>query len=639
MKRTLKILASVFLIAGLAAGVGISYSDSNNPDREERAARFDSCPAYATNQAIFMARSGQNWIQAAEVTESVSAKANVTGPSTMAAQRNNYIDDYLFDKMAADRIPSAGVCTDEEFLRRAYLDLTGRVPAAADVRRFLSDSALNKRARLIDSLIGTPEFLDKWTMFFGDLLKNVYGPRNGGLYAGRDAYYYYIRDFLETNKSYAQVVSELITVPLDAEAPLSNWDNGPLNFYARNWETMANGYDVVDNIATEASRVFLGVPDLCISCHSGARHLEQVNLYLSQKRRQDLWGLSAFFSGLRLRHVKEGERPATYSKYITEVPTAGYDLDNRELTRDGIRPPRLAPPEGPLVTPNYFFTAATPKTKDFRSEFARILVADPQFGRAAVNYIWKDLMGMGIVDPPDAFDLARLDPNNPPPAPWTLQTIHTELLNRLGRDFADHDYDVRYVIRLIMNSTAYQLSARFNGTWEGRYAQYFARHFVKRQTAEQVLDWLSQATGILGSYNIPGFGILQWAMQFPDTTEPHGPARGNADIRNFLDTFFRGDRYSTARTREGSILQALALMNSPMVHNRVQAGRRGLVDTLIASAMTADQIIDELFLATLSRYPTTDERALARQMIDADRSIGTEETQLILFNKLDGLFY
>lgn len=627
MKRGVKLFASALLITGLAAGVSISYSD-----RSPSEPRYTDCPAYATNPSLFMSTSGQNWVRALQVTESVAGKtAAQDGRVATAPARNNYIDDFIFDKMQAAGVPSAQLCTDEEFIRRVYLDLIGRIPAAEEVRHFLNHPFPEaKRAGLIDYLMDTPEFVDKWTMFLGDLFKNTYG--NNTLYYGRTPYYQYLYAAVAADKGWDQVANELITIGLSSN-PVNSWQNGRANFFARGWEPMVNQYDVIDNIVVDASRVFLGVPDLCISCHSGARHLEQVNLYLSQQRRQDFWGLAAFFSELRFQRQQESTQPNTFSYNFTKVATTGYNTGIAQA-RNGIRPPR----SGGVFTPNYFFTGETPQTNNWRSEFSRIMRSDPQFNRSAVNYLWKEMMGMGIVDPPDAFDLARQDPNNPPPDPWTIQPTHPELLNALADDFAANGAKLRYILRLIANSSTYQLSAKFNGTWEGRYAQYFARHFARRMTAEQVLDAVYQATGIAGDFTTRDNTPVQWAMQMPDPTEPVNGTEAGA-TRTFLNTFLRGDRFSQARTPEGSTLQALALMNNAVIQNRVRVGRGGLVDTLIASDMTTDQIIDELFLSTLSRFPSANERRVGQQMINANRSTGTETLQLVLFGKLDGIFY
>src|SRR5262249_42169282 len=142
----------------------------------------------------------------------------------------NFIDDFIFDAMASDQIPHAGLCTDEEFLRRAYLDLTGRIPTTDQVRSFLDNSGPDKRTALVDALLGTPEYVDRWTMYWGDLLRNT----STLLANGRKPYNTYLRDFLLNNRPYDQFLYDLVTARGD------NQTEGPANFPARAIDPMGN---------------------------------------------------------------------------------------------------------------------------------------------------------------------------------------------------------------------------------------------------------------------------------------------------------------------------------------------------------------------------------------------------------------
>lgn len=589
------------------------------------------CPAYATSQSVFMAASNQTWSQAAELTNRVFPQA--TGGSAVLP-RNNFIDDYIVGKIETDGIPHSAVCTDEEFVRRVYLDLSGRIPPTDQVTAFLAAPSPTKRADLIDALLGTEPYVDRFTMWFGDLLENAYSsPNNPLLFSGRTPYFYKIRDFVSTNRPYNQFVTELLS------SSGYSWDptNGPVNFLARAWENMVNRLDVIDNIAVEAGRDFLGLPILCISCHNGAGHLERVNLFLSRQRRADFWGLGAFYG--QLNYVRREESPNIFSytfEFDTYASQTGYNR-NGPGSGGGNRPARLPPGVTP---PSYFFTGGDPQEgENFRAAFARLLIADRQFARATVNYLWKEMLGMGIVDPPDAFDLARLDPANPPPDPWTIQATHPDLLERLADEFIARNYDIQAMIRLIANSTAYQLSAEFPGTFDASYAFYFARHFAKRMTAEQLVDSIFLATNVGETLATRDIGNVSWTMKLPDPTEPTGGG-ANGTVRDFLNTFLRGTRDERKREPGGSILQSMALLNNPLVVNRIRATGGGLVQTLLADASLTDgDIVDRLFLTTLSRYPDAQERTQALDMLSRGRALGTENLNLALFNKLDFLFY
>ncbi|MGI0017011.1 MAG: DUF1549 domain-containing protein, partial [Nitrososphaera sp.] len=173
------------------------------------------------------------------------------------APRNNFIDEYIFGKMERDGIPYAGLCTDEEFIRRVYLDLTGRIPAAEIVRSFVSDSNPAKRDMLVDTLIGTPPYVDRWTIWLSDFFRNTIYP---GSAEGRNAFYFQIRRWVQDNTPYNQIAQELITAAGDS------FSNGPLNYLMK--AGIAGDYeqnDTLDDMAVAVTRNFLGVKILCIS--------------------------------------------------------------------------------------------------------------------------------------------------------------------------------------------------------------------------------------------------------------------------------------------------------------------------------------------------------------------------------------
>ena len=160
------------------------------------------------------------------------------------------------------------------------------------------------------------------------------------------------------------------------------------------------------------------------------------------------------------------------------------------------------------VAPQYIFNGDTPRSgENYRVALARNITGDFQFARATVNYMWAQFFGRGIVDPPDTFDPARLDPDNPPPAPWTLQPTNAALLNALAQHFVDCGYNLKALMREIVNSDTYQLSSRYNGQWNAAWEPYFARKFVRRLWAEEVHDAVAQSSGTMPSYSMAGSPI------------------------------------------------------------------------------------------------------------------------------------
>ena len=293
-----------------------------------------------------------------------------------------------------------------------------------------------------------------------------------------------------------------------------------------------------------------------------------------------------------------------------------------------------------VVEPAFILTGekADPN-KPLRPQFARMLTSHPQFARATVNLIWKQFYGLGIVDPVDSFDLARQDPRDALPAPWTCQPTNTQLLDALAADFAAHHFSLKHLMRTIARSSAYQLSARFDGAWKESYTPYFARHYVRQLSAEQLHDALTQATQVFGNYSRKDyvFGTPLAPAHF--WTEAASPEDiNNGEAKNFLRTFGQANREQFDRQSVGSILQAISLMNSPFVLKRVTAANGSLVDQLVKSTKTGAEIVDELYLATLSRYPLPQEKQLALSWIEQDRKQGTEDLHWGLLNKLDFVF-
>jgi hypothetical protein len=276
--------------------------------------------------------------------------------------------------------------------------------------------------------------------------------------------------------------------------------------------------------------------------------------------------------------------------------------------------------------------------KPLRPQFARMLTGHPQFARSTVNLIWKQFFGLAIVEPVDGFDMMRQDPAHPPPAPWTIQATNPALLDALARDFAGHRFSLKHLMRTIARSRAYQLSSRFDGDWQDRYTPYFARKYVQRLSAEQLHDAISQATQVFGDY--PHKDIV-FDTPLPPVhfwTEAATPEEiGNREAKTFLQAFGLANREQFDRQSNGSIAQAMMLMNSSFVTRRVRAEGGSLVEQLIKSPKTSAEIVDALYLATLSRYPAAPEKQLAVSWLEKDRR-SAEDLQWALLNKLDFIF-
>ena len=235
--------------------------------------------------------------------------------------------------------------------------------------------------------------------------------------------------------------------------------------------------------------------------------------------------------------------------------------------------------------------------------------------------------------------MARQDPKAALPEGWTCQPANAELLDALAKDFAEHKFSLKHLMRLIARSSAYQLSSRYEGEWKESYTPYFARHFVRQLTAEQLHDAISQATNVFGEYK-----RRDWLYETPIApvrfwTEAASPEDvSNGEAKNFLRTFGQSNREQFDRQQVGSILQAMMLMNNPFVTRRVEATGNSLVAQLLASTKTSTEIVEQLYLATLSRPPLPAEKRMAVDWLEKDRRQGAEDLQWSLVNKLDFIF-
>src|SRR5881392_3994661 len=276
-----------------------------------------------------------------------------------AIPRKNFIDDAVFGRMAAAGIQSAPIASDVEFLRRVTLDLTGRIPTGAEVVAFVFDTNPSKRDAKIDALIGSSEFIDKWTMFFGDLYRvNAQSSSVNRDFYGRDAFYLYLKDSITANKPYDQMARELITATGDS------FEQGEVNWAVGNTVAMGPAQDTYDGQAVNVASMFLGINTVdCLLCHDGARHLDQVNLWGSTQTRRNMWGLSAYFARVRMQRQVVATMPRQIAKYIvTEAAGGEYQLNTTSGNRTARRPIEgvgVVPPQNPFTTAANPFAAGS----------------------------------------------------------------------------------------------------------------------------------------------------------------------------------------------------------------------------------------------------------------------------------------
>jgi hypothetical protein len=580
---------------------------------------------------------------AAEVMSAFAANAMPSAPGgsrTDTLQHiGNNIDKYLFKAMSDAGVAPAPATTDYEFVRRVTLDLTGRTPTADAVTSFVNDVSFDKRAKLVDALLATPEWVDKWTIWFGDLLQN--NSRNTQMQRniqGVVAFNNYIRDSLTSGKPYDQMAREMISA-----TGTTSYTQGEINYIVGGYMGGGPVQDIFDLQAANTAETFLGISHLnCLLCHNGRGHLDSLSLWGYYTTRQQAWGMAAFMSRTNALGVNGNSGPWS----VQNSRVVDYQLN----TTTGNRPARCTVDANgrcvgatQTVKPTYIFDGSTASAgQDYRAVLGQKITSDFQFARATVNYIWEYFFGLGIVSPSNQFDPMRLDPDNPPSdcpstSPCTLQPTNARLLNALAEDFINSGYNLKSLMREIANSRAYQLSSRYNGTWDPNSQTLFARHLVRRLWSEEVADSVAQSSGIPTTYNNAVWGPVSWAMKLPEPLNTGG--NGTAASQTFLDAFLRGNRDDQERRGDGSISQALDLMNDNFVMQRVNSNAASSL-IVKALALPNDQLVSTLFLNVLSRYPTATEMSTALQNLQT-QATRTQEARYLywsLYNKVDFVF-
>jgi hypothetical protein len=478
-------------------------------------------------------------------------------PARLAA-RNNFIDEHVFNKLAALAIEPSDPAGDAEFLRRVFLDTIGLLPAPDETRAFLADTRPDKRSRLVDRLLDRPEFADRWALFLGDLFQNrkerdhdVRGTK------GVRAFHDWLRKQVAANRPWDELARDVLTAA-------GNTTDAP-----------AVGYFVVtvgeqgdpsrSEVAASVAQAFLGTRIGCAQCH---------NHPLERYTQDDYYHFAAFFSRVRLerRDPKQG---------LTLLRIAGKDREPEQAKAPvGVTQPRTGRflPPRPLDR-----TPVEVRPGDDPRQALAAWMTDPKneyFSGAIINRIWRHYLGAGLVEPVD-----DLRASNPPSNP--------ELWQALNEEFVAHRFDLKHLMRLILNSRTYQRTSatRPGNRTDGRF---YSHYYARRLPAEVLLDALSQATGVPDHF--PGYPLGLRAGQLPD------PALKSY----FLSLFGRSERVTACaceRSGEVTMPQLLHLQNGDSVVEKVRAAD-GRLSKLLEANRPEAEILDELFLATLCRPPS-----------------------------------
>lgn len=522
---------------------------------------------------------------------------------------NNYVDRHVFAKLKMLNIAPSELCSDQVFLRRVYLDLCGILPTADDVQRFLADKSADRRTALIDRLLARPEYADYWAHKWLDLLRSN---RKHIQITGSHAYRGWMRRHFDRNTPWNAVVRELLT------AGGSTFSNPPANFYRGNYDghkpSVARD---PQTLAEMTSQLFLGVRMQCAQCH---------NHPYERWSQDDYYHLAAWFAQVKARPDElhpGGPRP-NYPWQLRENAIVVFPTRSGEVTqpRTGkVMPPRIMGMPLPAIPPG----------ADRRQVLAEQMTSahNPFFARAAVNRVWFHLLGKGIVDPPDDFR-----DSNP--------SANDALLDALARDFVAQKFDMKHMIRTIVNSRTYQLSSDTNETNQND-EKYFSHALVmsKRLSAEVLLDAICTATS--SPEKFPGYPLGTRAVQLPDGEVVNTGGRyAGWDRHPFLKAFGQPARELVCECeREGdvSVARVLEMKNGPFVRAKIQAADNRL-GKLLARKLPDGEVLNELFLATLSRMPLEDEARAALDVVQAatNKRAAWESVLWALLNTNEFLF-
>jgi len=474
-------------------------------------------------------------------------------------QPANYIDEQIFAKLRSFRINPSKPATDGEFVRRAYLDLLGILPTADEARAFVSDQSPDKRARLVDELLNRPEFADFWALKWADLLRLEERALDK---KGVTAFHHWIRESIASNKPLDQFVREMIA------GRGSTYINPAANYYRANRDPVTR--------AEATAQLFLGTRLQCAQCH---------NHPFDRWTQDDYYSWAAVFSRIGYKVLENRRRDNNDShEFIGEQIV--YE------SRDGsVKNARTNQPALPrlLGTSDSDF----PDDQSRLDHLASWLTSpeNPFFAKSQANRIWFNLMGRGIVDPIDDFRAT-----NPP--------SHPQLLDALAKDFVDHHFDVRYLIRLIMNSQAYGLSSEPNDTNLDDEINY-SHVLPRRLSAEQLLDATHQVAGVPTNFNGYPEGIRASQVAGVQAERRRGPKNSAAD--RFLTIFGRPQRLLTCeceRSGETTLNQAFQLISGPEI-SQLLSNPGNRLAALLASHQSPGQIINDLYWTSLSRPPTS----------------------------------
>ena len=485
-------------------------------------------------------------------------------------QPRNFIDKQINQQLVRLNLPPSPRCDDATFIRRVFLDCIGLPPTPVEVREFLADTSEDKRDKLIDHLLERPEYVDYWTYKWSDLLM-----LNGTLLRpdALKTYYQWVHEHVEKNTPWDQFVDEILT------ATGSSFENGATNFYAL--------YQTPEDMTENACQAFLGLSIGCAKCH---------NHPLEKWTNDQYYAMANLFSRVKAKGWGGDSRNGDGLRTV-------FTTDSGDLIQ-----PRTGKPQPP--TPLDGESVPFDSPEDRRIHLAEWLTSpeNPYFAKSITNRIWANYFGVGLVE---SIDDMRV--SNP--------ASNEELLEEASKFVVDNNFDLKTLMRAIMQSNAYQRSSL---PIEGNEAdeRFYSRYFPRRLIAEVIHDSIVQAVGVPTKFDFVGFpGADRQKTDFYPLGTRAIQLYDSAVESYFLKTFGRNTRNIVCeceRSNEPSMVQVLHMSNGTTINEKLQMkeSQASSLHAQLQNGMSVDSLIDDAYVRCLSRYPTKDERTRFAEILN-----------------------
>jgi hypothetical protein len=466
------------------------------------------------------------------------------------------LDQLIGKELAESKIKAAPLTTDEQFIRRVSLDLTGQLPTPADVKDFVASPASQKRSLLIDKLLASEEFAQHWARYWREVIASRVNDRRGmGL---ARAFETWMTNQLEQNVGWDKIVRSMLTA--EGSCAYDSEKDGAIFFLASHF-----GPDSVNEQAAETARVFLGIQIQCAQCHDHPQ---------DQWKRVQFHELAAYFARTQQRPMRNQAKPGVQGMELFSQPRGEHEMPSSE------------DPKKTFLTHPRFLDGSSPgaNLSDLarRQALANVITSKKNywFAGAYVNRIWGELMGQSFYQPVD-----DLGPKK--------EAVFASVLTRLTGAFRGTNFDIKELFREVMNSQTYQRQIRPGESSDEHL--HFAAAYPTRLRADALWGSLTNVLGTLG-------GAL------PNRQRPGRPgALYGSGLESTVNEEFKYDPSLKPDEVEGSISQALLMMNNPAINQKIMARGANVLSRILTSYPTDAEAIAMVYMKTLARKPTDSE--------------------------------